>query len=57
MVRTVGSSPVAQHVPHFGYVSLFPLLMRLLPTDSSQLGQLLEQLQDRQLLWTSFGLR
>lgn len=39
------------------YVSLFPLLMRLLPAASPELGQVLAQLQDPEELWTPYGLR
>lgn len=39
------------------YVSLFPLLMELIPADSPILGQQLELLRDPQLLWTDHGLR
>jgi len=43
--------------PQFGYISLFPLLMRLIPPDSPVLGRQLELLRDPQRLWTNFGLR
>lgn len=33
-VRRVLSPPKPQFVPQYGYVALFPLLMRLLPHDS-----------------------
>ena len=39
------------------YVGLFPLLMRVLPADSPQLGALLAQLASRRELWTPHGLR
>jgi len=53
----VGSNPRAQFVPHFGYVSLFPLLMGLIPADAPQLGQYLQLLRDESELWTPHGLR
>eukprot|EP00195_Chlamydomonas_chlamydogama_P007994 CAMPEP_0202898164 /NCGR_PEP_ID=MMETSP1392-20130828/6754_1 /ASSEMBLY_ACC=CAM_ASM_000868 /TAXON_ID=225041 /ORGANISM="Chlamydomonas chlamydogama, Strain SAG 11-48b" /LENGTH=860 /DNA_ID=CAMNT_0049584015 /DNA_START=924 /DNA_END=3506 /DNA_ORIENTATION=- len=56
-VRVVGTPPTYQLVPCFGYVSLFPLLMRLLPPSSEELGRQLELLRDPQLLWTPFGIR
>ncbi len=39
------------------YNSLFPLMLRLLPPDSPELGRQLAQLTDPELLWTPFGLR
>ena len=38
-------------------MGLFPLLMRLLPPDSLELGSLLRHLRDEDQLWTPFGLR
>lgn len=55
--RIVHSPPTLSLVPCFGYVSLFPLLLRLLPHKSEELGRQLKMLQDPQLLWTDFGLR
>lgn len=51
------SPPKPQYVPHFGYVSLFPLLLRLLPAESAELGRQLELLRSGQLLWSPAGLR
>jgi hypothetical protein len=56
-VRQVNQQPQLQLVPCFGYVSLFPLLMQLLPADSQELGQQLQLLRQERLLWTSHGLR
>lgn len=39
------------------YVSLFPLLMQLLPADAPALGALLAGLEDPDRLWTPQGLR
>ena len=39
------------------FVSLFPLLMRLLPPDSPQLAALLQALPQADLLWSPYGLR
>ncbi len=39
------------------YVGLFPLLLRMLPGDSRQLGAMLAQLRDESQLWTAAGLR
>ncbi|KAJ9508905.1 hypothetical protein QJQ45_028217 [Haematococcus lacustris] len=56
-VRVVREEPRLQYVPHFGYVSLFPLLMRILPPGSPRLGELFVHINASELLWTSFGLR
>jgi len=44
-------------VKHFGYVSLFPLMTRILHPHSSKLEKLLNDLQNPNLLWTPYGLR
>ncbi|KAK6747508.1 hypothetical protein RB195_000608 [Necator americanus] len=41
----------------FGYNSLFPLMLRLIPHESEQLGHILDKLADPELLWTKYGLR
>lgn len=41
----------------FGYVSLFPLLLRVLRPDSPHLKQILTDLTNEDLLWTPYGLR
>lgn len=46
-----------QHVRHVGYVSLFPLLLKVLPPDSAKLKALLDQLRDPAHLWSPYGLR
>lgn len=51
------SKPKKDFVPEFGYVSLFPLFMRILKADSTKLAILLEQLRNPKLLWTDYGLR
>jgi mannosyl-oligosaccharide glucosidase len=52
-----GQPPSLQFVPHFGYVSLFPLMMGVIPPESPRLGDLLGHLNESRLLWTNFGLR
>lgn len=39
------------------YVGLFPMLMRMLPPDSSELEGLLKGMADPEQLWTEYGLR
>lgn len=56
-VRVASEAPSLQYVPDFGYVSLFPLLMQLIPADSDVLGQQLRLMQQQDLLWTPQGLR
>ena len=50
-------APVNQLVPCYGYVSLFPILMKLLDPGSEELGRQLDLLVDPKLLWTPYGLR
>jgi mannosyl-oligosaccharide glucosidase len=58
MVRIVRSTPQHRLVSDtFGYVSLFPFLLRMLPADSPKLGQILADLPRPDLLWTPYGLR
>ncbi|KAE8216426.1 hypothetical protein CF327_g467 [Tilletia walkeri] len=45
------------HVCHRGYVSLFPLLLRLLPADSPKVGAVLDLLSDPDHLWSEYGIR
>ena len=41
----------------FGYVSIFPLLLRIIDPHSDKLGILLKNIANPQLCWTPFGLR
>ncbi|TCD68927.1 Processing alpha glucosidase I [Steccherinum ochraceum] len=45
------------HVCDKGYLSLFPLLLSLLPPDSPHLGHILDLLRDPEHLWSPYGLR
>jgi mannosyl-oligosaccharide glucosidase len=45
------------HVCHTGYVSIMPLLLRLLRPDSLQLGAMIDAVADDQSLLSRFGLR
>ncbi|CAM9925479.1 unnamed protein product [Choristocarpus tenellus] len=47
--------PCDQYVQ--GYVSIFPLLLKLLPPKSPRLGRLLRILRDPAYLWSPHGLR
>ncbi|KAH9314208.1 hypothetical protein KI387_022835, partial [Taxus chinensis] len=55
--RVVSQRPKLCLVPHFGYVSLFPLIMKLIPSDSPILEKQIDLIYDKNLLWTSYGLR
>ncbi|KAN0061667.1 Processing alpha glucosidase I [Thecaphora frezii] len=44
-------------VCHKGYVSLFPLLLELLPVDSPKVSAILELMRDPEHLWSDYGLR
>ncbi|XP_074130343.1 mannosyl-oligosaccharide glucosidase [Sminthopsis crassicaudata] len=58
LVRVVGRPPPhLQYVDALGYVSFFPLLLRLLSPTSPHLGPLLDLLADTRHLWSPFGLR
>lgn len=57
-IRVVIKSPTKRFVDStFGYVSLFPFLTEILEPNSYQLGQILNDLKNPDLLWTNFGLR
>jgi len=55
--RDVQEAPTSRFVEEFGYVSLFPLMMRLIDPRSKTFGEQLEHLRNETLLWTPFGLR
>uniref|UniRef100_A0A915KYX9 mannosyl-oligosaccharide glucosidase n=1 Tax=Romanomermis culicivorax TaxID=13658 RepID=A0A915KYX9_ROMCU len=58
MRRVVSVEPKLRLVSDtFGYVSLFPLFLRLIPYNSPKLGTVLGSLKDEDLLWTPYGLR
>ncbi|CAM9239231.1 unnamed protein product, partial [Hapterophycus canaliculatus] len=40
-----------------GYVSIFPLLLKLIPPESQAVGSLLAQMRDSAQLWSPYGLR
>ena len=45
------------HVCHRGYISLFPFLLGLLPTNSAHLSSVLDMLRDPDQLWSDYGIR
>uniref|UniRef100_A0A1X7SNM9 mannosyl-oligosaccharide glucosidase n=1 Tax=Amphimedon queenslandica TaxID=400682 RepID=A0A1X7SNM9_AMPQE len=56
-IRKVMKEPRLKFVDSFGYVNLFPFLMKLLPPDSLQLEATLTRINNESLLWTDYGLR
>lgn len=57
-VRKVLKPPTMRFVTDvYGYNNLFPLLLRLLPPESTKLGILLQELNNTKGLWTPYGLR
>lgn len=57
VVRVERQKPKLQFVNAYGYVSLFPFLLQILPPDSPQLNQILQDLKGEDALWTKHGLR
>nr|GMD23223.1 mannosyl-oligosaccharide glucosidase GCS1 [Ipomoea batatas] len=57
LLREVLEKPVLRLVPHVGYVSLFPLMAKLIPPESWILEKQLDLVSNRSTLWTDFGLR
>lgn len=55
--RFVMEKPSLSHIPRVGYVSIFPLLLKLLDPYSPKLGAILDMIEDPQQLWTDHGLR
>ncbi|KAK7479366.1 hypothetical protein BaRGS_00029444 [Batillaria attramentaria] len=56
-IRVTVSDPKNQFVNAFGYVSLFPFLLKIINPDSPKLYRILTDLRDPGLLWTDYGLR
>ncbi|CAH8519796.1 unnamed protein product [Schistosoma turkestanicum] len=58
LVRVTAEPPSLQLVDtSFGYVNLFPLLLKVLSPTSPRLPRLLADLGNKDLLWSEFGLR
>ncbi|XP_076382778.1 mannosyl-oligosaccharide glucosidase [Megalopta genalis] len=58
MIRVVSEDPTLKYVDSsFGYVSLFPYILQIIDPESPQLGKVLEDLMNPNLLWTTYGLR
>lgn len=57
LIREVSETPTLRMVPHIGYVSLFPLMGRIIPPESWILGKQLDLISNRSIFWTDYGLR
>ncbi|XP_045530624.1 mannosyl-oligosaccharide glucosidase [Pieris brassicae] len=58
VVRSVTSPPQPRLVASaFGYISLFPMLLKVLSPKSDNLGKILAVLDKPSLLWSPYGLR
>ncbi len=47
-------NPTMGQVCHVGYVTFFPLFLRLLPADSPRIPQMLEVLADPTKTWSTY---
>ncbi|CAK9795342.1 Mannosyl-oligosaccharide glucosidase GCS1 [Anthophora plagiata] len=57
-IRVVLEDPTLRYVDtSFGYVSLFPFILQIIDPNSPQLGKVLKDLTNSDLLWTKYGLR
>ena len=57
-IRVVSEDPTLRYVDtSFGYVSLFPFILQIIDPNSPQLGKVLQDLKNPDLLWTKHGLR
>ncbi|XP_065653439.1 uncharacterized protein LOC136071856 [Hydra vulgaris] len=57
LLRVIKSEPSLKFVDEFGYVSIFPFLLKILEPTSSKLKIILDDLYNPKKLWTPYGLR
>lgn len=55
--RTDWTTDESYHVCHRGYISIFPFLLGLLPTDSPHLDAILDDVKSPDHLWSDYGIR
>ncbi|KAK6185793.1 hypothetical protein SNE40_007946 [Patella caerulea] len=56
-VRVEITNPKYQFVNSFGYVSLFPFLLKIVEPSSPKLFSILNNIKNPNMLWTDYGLR
>ena len=56
-IRVVYEEPKLGFVNAFGYISLFPFLLKIVDPSSPKLFQILSDIKDTRLTWTDYGLR
>lgn len=54
---TVDNDDESQFACHAGYVSLFPMMLGLLPPDSPNLGKIFDLIHSKDKLWSDYGIR
>ncbi|KAJ4833911.1 Zn finger-containing GTPase- Activating Protein for ARF [Turnera subulata] len=57
VIRNVSGGLRLGLVHHIGYVSLFPFMLKILPSDSWILGKQLDFISNRSILWSDYGIR
>ncbi|XP_071121774.1 mannosyl-oligosaccharide glucosidase-like [Mytilus edulis] len=55
--RVILEEPKFQFINAYGYVSLFPLMLKIIDPHTTRLFEILSDLTKTNRLWTSFGLR
>ncbi|XP_055935515.1 mannosyl-oligosaccharide glucosidase-like [Argiope bruennichi] len=55
--RVVSEDPTLQFVDNFGYISLFPFILKMVDAESPKLNKILSDIRNPNLLWTDYGLR
>ncbi|KAG9307496.1 hypothetical protein G9A89_017326 [Geosiphon pyriformis] len=54
---SVNENDESVFVCHKGYISIYPMLLNLLPNDSPKLGAILDLIENPEELWSPYGLR
>jgi mannosyl-oligosaccharide glucosidase len=54
---SVNDDDESYHICHKGYLSIFPLMLSLLPPSSPHVGAILDMLRDPEHLWSPYGIR